>query len=138
MNIVIEGLDELIRDLAAFGDEALKEIEKEQEEAGDILLKKAQEKVPVDTGRLKKSLYTKKQKAKPYVLTSVLTWHNDVREYAAPVELGHRLVFFGKKTGKMVEARPFLRPATDESREKVFNTLISGMDKALKRFGEKA
>jgi HK97 gp10 family phage protein len=138
MNIAIEGLDELIRDLAAFGDEALKEIEKEQEEAGNILLNKAREKVPVDTGELKNSLYVKRQKTKPYILASVLTWRDNVRAYGAPVELGHGLVFFGKKTGKMVKARPFLRPATDESREKIFNTLISGMDRALKKFGEKA
>ena len=136
----IIGLDKLVLDLSKFGMEALKEIKPDVDKGGDILLNKAKEKAPVRLETLRNSLRLKRStSAKKFTYTNTLTWGDDVRAYAAPVELGHGLVMFGKRTNKFVAARPFLRPAADESREQILTTVIAGMDRALKKkLGDRA
>jgi HK97 gp10 family phage protein len=132
-NFEIVGLDEIINDLNRFGAEAQAEVKPFVDEAGDILLDKTREKVPVNTGALKKSLFLKRPRSKKGLIQNILTWGDDVRPYAAPLELGHGLVFMGHPTNKYVKARPFLRPAADESKETVYKTLYAGLNKALER-----
>ncbi len=132
----IVGLKELVKDLSKFGDEAIIAISPVVDSAGDIVLAKTKEKVPTRSGRLKDSLFLRRPKPKKMIAKNTLTWGKDVRAYAAAVELGHELVSFGKRTGKRIAARPFLRPGADESKEKVFRMLIAGMDKILKKFGD--
>lgn len=124
----VEGLDEIINDLNRFHGED--EVKPYVDKAGDILLKKTREKVSVDTGTLKKSLFLKRTKRRR-AFQNILTWGDDVRAYAAPLELGHGLVYMGHPTLKYVKARPFLRPAADESKEIVYKTIFSGLIKAL-------
>jgi len=45
--------------------------------------------------------------------------------------LGHGLVFMGHPTMKYVKAKPYLRPAADESKEKVYTTITDGLNTAL-------
>jgi len=139
----IEGLDDLIKDLAKFGTEALKAVKPDVNTAGDFLLGKTREKLAsvtkgTSTGNLSRSLHLKRSvSGKKFVTSNTLTWGNDARAYGAPLELGHKLVMFGKPTNQTVAARPFLRPAADESREQVYNIIQAGMDKALKKLGGK-
>ena len=128
---VIVGLDDIIRDIEAFGDKATPLIDKIVEDGGNILLQAAKEKVHVDSGTLKKSLVLKKQKSKQKKVVYHITWGKDVQAYAAPLELGHGLVFMGHPTNKRVPAYPFLRPAADENKEKVYKMLFAGLNKAL-------
>lgn len=139
-NFEVVGLEELIKDLEKFGAEALKEIQPEVDNAGDILLEATKRKVPVNTGKLRDSLYLKRPRITKTSVkyANILTWGDDVRAYAAPLELGHGLVYMGRKTSQYVQPRKFLRPAADESREKIFSTIIGGMDKALKKLGDKS
>ena len=57
--------------------------------------------------------------------------------YGVPLELGHRLIFFGKKTLKTVKERPFLRPAADESKEEVIGIMSDAMNKILGEWGDR-
>lgn len=127
----IKGLDEIIYDLNMFDARGIIEASPFIDKGGDILLNKTREKVPVDTGTLKKSLFLKRTKTRKIGYQNILTWGDDVRAYAAPLELGHGLVYMGHPTLKFVKARPFLRPAADESKEKVYKTIYDGLDKAL-------
>ena len=129
----IIGLDELIKDLEVFGKEAKKEMRPVVNEAGDVLLAKTKGKVPVKSGALRDSLFLKRPNYRRMYVANTLTWGDDVRAYAAPLELGHNLVRFGKPTLTHVEARPFLRPAADESKEKVARMIVLGMDNALEK-----
>lgn len=63
---------------------------------------------PVDTGWLRWGIAAKHKRRWSYELRARTT---PVGEYAAPVEMGHRLVAWGHETGKWVPAQPYLRPA---------------------------
>lgn len=131
----IIGLDELLKDFAQFGKDGLEKLKPHVDRAGDIVLNKAQEKAPVRSGDLRNSLYLKQQRAsdKP-IYQKTLTWKTKVRDYAAPVELGHSIKF--QKDGKVyghVPAQPFLRPAADESKEQVVKTIVNGIDRELQK-----
>ena len=56
-------------------------------------------------------------------------------QYGVPLELGHRLVYFGNKTYRHVAAKPFLRPAADESKDAVRDILARGMNEILEEMG---
>ena len=135
-NFEIVGLDDIIRDLSNFGPEGQAEVKPYVDKAGDILLDKTREKVSVDTEALKKSLFLKRLRSKKGLIRNILTWGNDVRQYAAPLELGHGLVFMGHPTLKFVKAKPYLRPAADESKEAVYKTIFDGINKALDKLGK--
>jgi HK97 gp10 family phage protein len=134
-NFEIIGLKELIKAFEQFGDIAVEELRKKVDEAGEILLEATKAKVPVKSGKLRDSLYLKRPTSKKWVIANILTWGDDVRDYAAPLELGHHLVFMGHDTDRRVPAYPFLRPAADESREKVFKIIIEGFDNSLEKLG---
>jgi HK97 gp10 family phage protein len=127
----IEGIDQIVYDLNVFGERGIIEVEPYVDKAGDILLNKTREKVPINTGALKKSLFLKRTRTRKVGYKNILTWGDDVRAYAAPLEFGHGLVYMGHPTLKFVKAKPFLRPAADESKEKVYQTITNGINKAL-------
>ena len=133
--VVITGLDEILRDIDKFGEKAMSMIDPIVAEGGDILLQAAKEKVRVGKypggGALKKSVNVKKQKTKNKKIIYNITWGKDVQAYAAPLELGHGLVFMGHPTNKRVLAYPYLRPAADENKEKIYKILFAGLNKAL-------
>jgi HK97 gp10 family phage protein len=135
-NFEIIGLKELIKAFEEFGDIAIPEVRKKVDEAGELLLAKAREKVHVRYGKLKSSLHLKKPTSSKYVIENILTWGDDVRDYGAPLELGHN-VKFGKNAPVVgySRPRPFLRPAADESKRQVFKIITEGFDNAFKKFG---
>ena len=103
------------------------------------MLDKARRNVRDKAGTLSRSLKIikpGKKKAKSGVIYARVTFGKDAA-YGVPLELGHRLVYFGKKTYQHVNERPFLRPAADESKEDVADIMAAGMNKVLDEWGEK-
>jgi hypothetical protein len=133
--VVITGLDEILRDLDTFCDKSMPMIDVVVADGGNVLLEATKGKVRVGKypggGALKKSLKVKKQRTKQKKIIYNITWGDDVKSYAAPLELGHGLVFMGHPTNKRVLAYPFLRPAADENKEKIYKMLFAGLNKAL-------
>ncbi len=136
----IKGLNELMK--------AYKNLPKQMEESlraatdkgGEILLNNTrQEAAPYNryskTGKLVKSLYIKRAPHRNHTYTPVLTWGDDVREYAAPLELGHHLVFFGKDTPVRIPAKPFLRPGADKSGEQMISLQKQAANKTFDEMG---
>jgi HK97 gp10 family phage protein len=137
----IEGMEELINAFAALGDAAMPGLKKASDVAGAFVLERTKEKVPVRIATLKNSLYLKKRSWRKGqgVTFSTITWGDDVREYAAPVELGHKYKLT-TKDGRVISSgevppRPFLRPAADESKEKVLSIITDAMNDAIDRMG---
>lgn len=136
----VEGLTELIRDLADFADEAMPELYKTSDRAAQVVLRRAQHHAPVGDkieygieddilhipGTLKRSLKVVKPRTKKgvYIAVSQVTFGKEAA-YAIPVELGH----YTHNT--KVEARPFLRPAADESKQEVVDMMINSMNEIL-------
>jgi HK97 gp10 family phage protein len=137
----IEGLNELIRDLADFADNAMPDLFKTSDVAARVVLKRSKELAPVDTsdpfhaGTLKRSLKVVKPKTKKgvYIAISRVTFGKDAA-YAVPVELGHdvRLTKGGQAVGHVKE-HPFLRPAADEKKPEVIDIMIRSMNEILDR-----
>jgi HK97 gp10 family phage protein len=144
--VEVEGLDELIRDLAKFGDAAMPALKQAQERAAQVVLAKAKAKAPVSEtatgghapGTLRDSLKIVRANLKPgtYVTFSKIAIGKGAA-YGVPVELGHELrrVVGGRSFGH-VAARPFLRPAADESKNEVINIMAEAMNRELERLGD--
>lgn len=128
-------------------DEAMTSVNK----AGDILLAKTKAKLM--PGKLQSSLYLTRVNApisgaiigrdmsgaSAVELANYLTWHDDVRDYAAPLELGHMLVAWGRKTDKYVEPYQktgYLRSTYDENEDDLAHMIIDGINKVLDGFGD--
>ena len=134
--IHIEGLEEFIDDLNKYGERAVELMRPYVDKGGDTLLAKTKLKVPVRLGTLKRSLYLKRPRPKKLLVKNTLTWGDDVRAYAAPVELGHQLIYFGKRTNTYIAPQPYLRPGADESADSVLKTMIKGVDITLKSLSD--
>jgi len=151
----IEGLDKLVRDLQKFGDQSMPAINAASVRGAQVVLDKAIARAPVgsnftrgagddithEPGNLKRSLKLKKTRLKSgaVVTYTQVTCKGNKGEsdawYGAQVELGHKLVVHGKKAGS-VEAKPFLRPAADESKDQILDIMIGTMNKELERLGD--
>jgi HK97 gp10 family phage protein len=154
----IKGLDELARDVAKLPEKAMEDLEGPSIVAGNKVLEAARANVPVSAsgkgyygktfgkkewnhppGFLKENITLKKpgrkRKKKYTVVTTVGFGKNAM--YGVPLELGHDLVLFGRRTGKKVKPRPFLRPAADTNKSYVTAVMFSGMDAVLNKFGRK-
>lgn len=136
--VSIDGIDELIKDLGKFGEAAKPYIIDAANKAGEIVKSKAIQKAPSNTGKLKASIkLTKAKKGKAENMNINSKVGVGDAKYGIPLELGHKMVLFGRKTGLKVAERPFLRPAADESKEEVLSIVTSAMNKALEELGEK-
>lgn len=140
----VEGLDELIKALNEFGPDVMPHIRQTVEVATQSITLKAKEKAAQytqysQTGALVASLRTKTTRLKKTdtKTLSYVTWGDDVRDFAAPLELGHDFVSNkGKITGHAAP-HPFLRPAADEKKEEYIDTIIGGMNHAMDLMGGK-
>ena len=133
----IEGLDELIEAFMKLPEDAMQYVKDGSNEAGNVVLAKAQAKVPVKTGNLKGKLKlgkAKKSSKNPYQVFSKVTAGKGAA-YMTPLELGHHLVFMGHDTDTDIEPRPFLRPAADESKDEVASIIAESLNKALDEMG---
>ena len=136
-----EGLDELVKAFYKLGSEAVPFMTKGINEAGEVVLAKARQKAPIGkmsghSGTLKKGIERYKikfVKNQPFSMSSLIGLSEDV-QYGVSVELGHQIIRNGKSVG-IAKAKPFLRPAADESREEVIKIMSNALDKALDELG---
>ena len=118
----IEGADEVVKMLADMGQSAEDVLEKAAEAGGKIALNDAKRRCPVKTIRLKNSLYLeklKKSQGKADVKVSI----GKKEFYGVFVELG---------TGD-TQAKPYLRPAVDENKDKISKAVNESILKAIGR-----
>lgn len=135
----LEGINELIKAFADLPDEALEFVEKASYPAAEVVRTRAKGYLVNynDTGALSDSLKvnkpSKRRKYKYVVFSKV--WFGKGGAHGVPLELGHRLIYFGRKTNKDVAPRPFLRPAADQSHGEVISYITSAMNRALDEMG---
>jgi len=82
---------------------------------GRIVVKEAKRRVPVRTGRLKKSIILRAKSRNKRGSPAILVGASKDAPYAHLIERGHMQV--GKRGKKFVAARPFLRPAFDATHD---------------------
>lgn len=149
----IQGLEELIRAVAKLPEEALKEVEGASIVAGDKILQAAKTNVPVSQsgkqyygkkewnhtpGHLRNSIKLRKpskSRKKKYLVTASIGFGKGAA-YGVPLELGHDLVLFGRRTGKHVEGRPFLRKSADDNKAYATTAMMAGLNSALEKFSK--
>ena len=144
-NIEIEGLDELVEAFNKLDVNTIYKLAPYTIEAAEIVAEKAKSKINniPDNKDLRTKIVVrkpgrdKKNHKRTQVFSKVtLKGGKDGGQYGVPLELGHRLVYFGYKTYKHISPRPFLRPAADESADQVSEILIRGMTEILEEWGE--
>lgn len=118
----IEGADEVVKTLEKLGVEAKQVMQDAAMEGGRIALSEARRRVPVDTGRLRRSLRLRKGR-KTETKADVKVTHGEKEYYGTFLELG---------TSNM-QARPFLRPAVDENKAQISKAVSKEVSKALGR-----
>jgi len=142
----IEGLEELMKAVSKISDEAMPYIWKAATEAGEMVLAKTEQAIPVDTGLAKKSLRLKKMAVKPnkrllfHSVTykgsswSTLSGWQEGGNHIPLIEFGHRIIKNGRVLGK-VEKRPFMRDTADANRERVVEIVTKYLNEALDKAG---
>jgi len=138
--VEIEGLDELCEAFRSLGEDAIFKLSDPSVEGAELVLSRVKPKIHKVSGELVNALRVKKpgkqKNKKAYRIFASLTFGKGGM-HGVPLELGHRLYFFGKKTYRSVAEKPFLRPAADESKEEVANILTDAMNKILEEWGDK-
>jgi HK97 gp10 family phage protein len=136
----IENLDQLNKAVEKMKTNGFTEMQQAVDAASEDLLEKVKAKVPHkwhSGEKLRNSLYTKRSTEKVgEQVANIITWGDDVRDYAAPLELGHMLVARGTETGIPIMPRPFMRSAFDENSERIMDFITERMNKVLDEFGE--
>jgi HK97 gp10 family phage protein len=129
----IVGLDELIKDFMKLPDDAIRFLEQASIDGGNKVLIDAKSRVPVDTGNLQRNLKLSKPGARRKRKTLVISRVSFSRKaaHAVPLELGHKMVIWGRKTDKHVRARPFLRPAADANKQYVVRVTEHALNRAI-------
>ena len=128
----IQGMTELQKLFEQMPDELQRELESAVDEMGDVVLKKAQAIAP---GDLKNGIEKKTVTSKNGRISGYLTLKRGFG-YGVPVELGHKLVAWGRKTDRHINERPYLRPAADESIDEAERIALAATDRILQRFSE--
>jgi hypothetical protein len=128
----LKGFDELKKALTRMGDMAIPKITAAVDKANALVMSRAQARAK---GNLKNCLELKKATVSNGVISGRLKIKSGFG-YAVPYELGHRLYAWGRKTNTYIAARPFIRPAFDESREDIGRIADAAMDEILKEFGK--
>ena len=134
----VTGLKEMITAFQKTGDESIMKLSDASVDAAQMVARRAKTLAPTgDTGNLKKNIKVSKPGAKnkkKFQLFSKVYLAKGGR-HGVPVELGHRLVYFGQPTTKFIKAHPFLRPAADTSKEQVANMMQKAIDESLRKWG---
>lgn len=127
MSTEIKGLEQLISKLNNLPEKLEKKVIRAAVRKGAILVRdKAREKAPVKTGTLKKSIKIRSNKVANGIISFKIGPTNDKKK-GTDVFYG-RFIEFG--TSKMA-AKPFMRPALDESETEVLNVVIDNIKSKL-------
>jgi HK97 gp10 family phage protein len=147
ISLGVEGLDELMRDFMALGEDAVLKLAEPSVEAATVVMEKARSNIHDITGTLSSSLKVTKpgtrQRGHAYVVIATVGFSQKKMNgsggsgyYGAQLELGHKLVIRGKTVGS-VAGHPFLRPAADSTKEQVVGIMTDAMNDILNEFGKK-
>jgi HK97 gp10 family phage protein len=135
--IEIDGLDDLLKAFSKLPDDAIRKLSEPSTEGAAIVEERAKAKIHDVSGDLAKSLKVRKPgksgKNKYKIFATVGFTKKGM--HGVPLELGHRLVFFGHKTFRYVSEKPFLRPAADESKGEVATIMSDAMGKVIDEMG---
>lgn len=135
----IDGLDRLVKDMERFGKEAMPELQKTAHMAAEKILIDARSRINNKTGKLYRSLRVVDRPlvGDKFVVSSHVTWGDDVRDYAAPLELGHKIrnVKNGPILGQ-VKQHPFLRPAADANKRDYKNSMVEAINREIAKLGD--
>lgn len=135
----IEGLEELLKAFAELGPNAIHKLSEPSVEGAELVAGRAKMKIIDQTGDLANSIKVykpgKSTSKKAYRIFAKVGFSKKGM-HGVPLELGHKLYYFGHKTNRRVEQKPFLRPAADMSKDEVGNIMVSAMNKVLNEWGE--
>lgn len=127
MSNEIKGLEDLIKNLNALPAKLEKKVIRAAVRKGaNIVRDKARQNVPKDTGNLQKSIITSGAKVSGKIAFRVSLKQRKTKNSKEPYY--GRFIEFG--TSKM-PAKPFMRPALDESEWEVFDTVVSDIKSNL-------
>ncbi len=122
MRVKVVGADEIARRLNVMGEKAKEIVEPAAMAGAEVIRKAASDNAPRRTGFLAEHIVAEVKDVQPLKATIAVGPHKDAF-YGLFVEFGHALVRGGKKATRRVlgnvPARPFLRPALDETKEQV-------------------
>lgn len=140
--VEIEGLEELVEAFNNLPEDAVFKLGPATIEGASIISEKAKTKVNniPDNKDLRNNIKVRKPSKKPkkkyQIFANVyLKGGKNGGQYGVPLELGHKLVYMGHKTNTNVTAKPFLRPAADESKDEVRNILAKAMNEIIDDMG---
>lgn len=134
----VHGLDELFEDLMNLGDDAIFQLSEPSIKAANVVLEAAKAKVSVDNGDLQRALKVTapgRKRGHAYQVFARVGFGKGA-SHGVALELGHKLYSHNKEVGAVKE-RPFLRPAADESAEKVADIITNAINNILEEFGAK-
>ena len=129
----IEGLAELLAKLEKLPVDMEAAMTKAMKAGGKTIVKAAQAKVPVDSGYLKRQIKAVSNKAP-----------SDGTDIEIDVGVGKkafywRFIEFGHNVGKVnkhkVEAKPFMRPAFDEHKQEISDSITTELKKIIDKAG---
>lgn len=138
LKLDVVGAVELINAFKALDENAVYKLTNPSIAAANVVLKKAKDLVPVDSGDLKQKLKVRnptKASKRAYRITAQVAFPRSVA-YGVPLELGHNVVVKGNKTGQVVRARPYLRPAADQSKDEVAAIMGAAMSNIVREAGQ--
>ena len=140
--VEVEGLEELVKAFNALPDDAIFKLGPATIEGANLIAERAKTKINniPDNKDLRDKIKVRKPGRRPkkkyQIFANVyLQGGKNGGQYGVPLELGHRLVYFGNKTYRHVAARPFMRPAADESKDKVRDILAKAMNEIIEEMG---
>ena len=120
----VEGVAELQRKFANMSGKMQRAVVRDSlRSAARVVEKSARQKVPVDTGRLKKSI-TQRVTVQSAVGEALIGYRKETF-YGRFVELG---------TSKMA-AQPFLRPALDENTDEIGRVFVQALNRTIEQRG---
>lgn len=141
--VKIDGLDELLADIEKMSNTVMPAMQAASEKGAQAVLFRARANLEFfnifGSGQLSRSMKVTGGVITPngsFVIHYV-TWGNDVRDYAMPLELGHflRHTKKGPIIGK-VAPHPFLRPAADESKRNIRKWMVEAINKEIEKLGD--
>lgn len=138
----VAGYDELIRELDRIDDTLTRRAKREMlAAAANVLAQRARDLAPrgdpsdkPNTPALRDSIGIAIRDYGDRAI-AVVGPHYPQAAHAHNVERGHAEVVFGRRTGRRVPPRPFLRPATDETRDAQLAAMTAVMKRTLRDLG---
>ncbi|NSW92317.1 MAG: HK97 gp10 family phage protein [Firmicutes bacterium] len=122
VSIQLIGVNELIKNLEAVSDNITKDLTKAVKAGAKIVLDDAKARAPVDTGELRDNM----------TMRVVEKDRSQVEIDVGPGKDQFYGLFIEQGTSKMA-AKPFLRPALDENKEKVQKAITDEIEKAINK-----